>query len=375
MTALGRIIAVVILFTVAAGAQAGMRDNPKRLQPIGPNLTAIAMSPDGRHLASASSRGWLSLWDLASGTAIRNFKAHDDDILLLRFTSDGSSLLSGGSDEIAKLWRVPDLANPQTFETEGRVTGGAVTRDGSEVLLGLWDGRIDVRKIADGTRVKLFQAHMFGHVSVEMSPSGARFVSSGSDQTIRLWDTATFEQIRYLKNGAYGIKAHKGIPYGLRFLDEDRLLSSASIGISTLDTLVLWDVNTGKRLKHLSGVAGQSGIAVSADGKRLVYADHHQNIWQVFVFDVANWRQERAIPLADYVKLVEIGANGKLVVTGSLGGRVGFWDADTGHRLISAWSRFDREVGAELPEGTVLRGKTGAAAIARTLAPYLMDGQ
>ncbi|MEQ8319690.1 MAG: hypothetical protein RH946_05445 [Rhodospirillales bacterium] len=346
-------------------------DDLSTLEPIAPHLTAIAISSDSRYLAAASSRGWLSIWNLETGMPVRSFKAHDDDILLLNFTYRDEALLSGGDDKTAKLWRVPDFTNITTLEAREHVTGGIVTHDGSKALIGLWDGTVDVHDLVNGEQLASFRAHIFGRVMFEMAPDGKTFATAGSDQTIRLWDTKTLKQIRYFENGDFGIKAHKGIPYGLKFLGDDRLLSSASRGISPLNHIVLWDIATGTRLKHLEGVTGQAGVAVSADRTRMAFADHHQHILQAFIYNIPEWRQERVIPLPEIVKMLTMTPNGRLLITGSAGGRVGFRDAATGKLLISAWARFDQAFGAEQPDLSVIEGPAGAAVLARTLAPYL----
>jgi WD40 repeat protein len=61
------------------------------------SVTDFAFSPDGRTLASASAGGDATLWDLASGSAIRQFPAGgvNGGLGSLAFSPDGLSLATG----------------------------------------------------------------------------------------------------------------------------------------------------------------------------------------------------------------------------------------------------------------------------------------
>ena len=84
-TGFAAILLAAILLCLGTGALAAPH-------PV-PNVTYLAASPEGRLLASATSRGWLSIWDLRRGRPLTVFKAHDDDIHVLRFSADGALLL------------------------------------------------------------------------------------------------------------------------------------------------------------------------------------------------------------------------------------------------------------------------------------------
>src|SRR5260370_21974024 len=58
-------------------------------------VSAVAFSPDGKVLASASQDGTLLLWDLTTGNQIRRFIAHADCVRCLAFSPDGKTFASG----------------------------------------------------------------------------------------------------------------------------------------------------------------------------------------------------------------------------------------------------------------------------------------
>ena len=58
------------------------------------NVRALAMSPDGRTLASGDEVGMVRLWDLRTGSAVAVLKGHALSISRLVFSADGSLLAS-----------------------------------------------------------------------------------------------------------------------------------------------------------------------------------------------------------------------------------------------------------------------------------------
>lgn len=70
---------------------------------------ALAVSPDGRWLASGSHDQTIRLWDLAARREIRQFLGHRGPVVALAFSPDSQHLASGGYDGTVRFW---DLTPP-----------------------------------------------------------------------------------------------------------------------------------------------------------------------------------------------------------------------------------------------------------------------
>jgi WD40 repeat protein len=72
----------------------------------GPNLdiNAIAISPDGRQVATANKEGTIMLFEIASGQLLKTLSAQKGWVLAVAFSPDGQYLYGGGEDKTIKIW-------------------------------------------------------------------------------------------------------------------------------------------------------------------------------------------------------------------------------------------------------------------------------
>ena len=102
-------------------------------------IAASAFSPDGRHIAVGGAGGLLSILDAATGAVVIGpVPAHDGLVEALDYSSDGTQLVSSGTDSLSRLWDPHDLHPRGTFDPgDGTTPGGdfAAFVDGDKNLL------------------------------------------------------------------------------------------------------------------------------------------------------------------------------------------------------------------------------------------------
>lgn len=160
-------------------------------------LYAVAISPDGKLLATGSYDQKIKLWDIATGAEIRTLTGHNGAIYGLSFRPDGKVLASASGDRTLKLWEVATGRRLDTFSqpTKEQYTV-AFSPDGRRLVAGGLDNRIRLYAVSagavEGTNQLLESkfAHEGAVLRIVFASDGATLLSSAEDRTVKWWDPA-----------------------------------------------------------------------------------------------------------------------------------------------------------------------------------------
>ena len=263
------------LWNLESGVQIGDDwrddDDGDRGHRIGPELWNIALSPNGKTVASGSEDGTIRLWDVETGKVVAKWTGHTDATMLLYRSVDGERVVSGSYDGTIRVWDVESGDTVLGPIKTGHYTLYAVIYSPDSTKIAT-SGGYDAFKIWDAKTGNLLSTHKSRVWSLAWTSDQKKLIT-GSDASIRILDTATWQQVAILEG-------HESAVYSLSLFQNDRLLVSASED----GTARLWNLDTnlqvGPPLQHEHIVYS---AAISADGKQLVTGcrDTNAYVWDI----------------------------------------------------------------------------------------------
>jgi cytochrome c len=152
-------------------------------------VRALAVSPDGQRLVSASFDTTAITWSLASGTAEKVLRFHEGAVNAVAVLHDGRVATSGEDARIA-IWQ-PGQDKP-AMVLQGHtapVVGLAVSPDGKTLASASWDNTARLWPLAGGD-ARVLEGHQQNVNGIAFTPDGRAVVTAGYDLTLRIWPIA-----------------------------------------------------------------------------------------------------------------------------------------------------------------------------------------
>ena len=247
-------------------------------------IWAVAFSPDGQAVVSASGDQTARLWDVATGLELRRFIGHTEEVLATSFSPDGQLVATAGGDHSARLWDTATGAEIRRFDGHQDFVRSVVfSPDGHMLLTASDDQTARLWEAATGKEIRRFEGHTNfvwvaafspdGRLIVTTSGNPTRFGPTTDPRTVRLWNARTGEEIRHFKG-------HTGWVHAAAFSPDGQTLVTAGDD----KTARLWNVATGTEIRRFEGHSeGVWAVAFSPDGRNIVTAgaDATARLWDV----------------------------------------------------------------------------------------------
>jgi WD40 repeat protein len=227
----------------------------------GPGLAAVAVSPDGKLVASGSGTHGeraeirVRLWDTATGRPVRDIGTPRRGVHCLQFSPDGGSLAAG--------------------------CGGIVH---------VWD-------VGTGQELHRFSSGAVGILWVQFCDRGRTLAAGVERGAIYLWDLATAKRLRKWRPwlGPSTKPARNGAPsraYASALSSDGRMLAcvadadhrpegAGQPALARRSVLLLRDAATGREVRRIA-LDGDSShvLAWSANNRLLACGEHEVEVWE-----------------------------------------------------------------------------------------------
>lgn len=224
-------------------------------------------SPDGAILAIGTVDGEIVYFNTANRAKIRRFKAHErpasiaDAMRAIAFSPDGKLLVSGGNDNIVKIWNAETAEfMRELYRFESYVSRVAISPDSRKIVAASYDTTAKLFDLQTGAIIADLGKQPKPILSIEFTPDGKTFVTGGADGVIKIWQTSDGKLLDTLNGNAGFINALTFTP------DGKRLASASGEGI-----IRLWDTETKAQVLAIRTDSAITGfLAFTPDGKTLI---------------------------------------------------------------------------------------------------------
>jgi WD40 repeat protein len=330
---------------------------------------AAVLSDDGIRILTggkdaAGDNYAAKLWDARTGRLLRYFPVHKAEITAVAISRDGRRVFAGDAQGCCTLWEADGTLRWENRTGHIRdVRAAAFLPDGRRVLTASSDHTVVQWDVATGRSDDALNfRHPDAVTSLSLSADGRRAATTCADRVVRLWDVEhaallksqgskeneTFNTVQFSPDARWIVSTST--------VDESRTAGSKALGAAQPADSAGFAMRLGyvvrvRDAENLHEVIGQSGIpALLANinsGKGDAGARHGAPIWtavftpqsdglltvggdEACLWDIATGRQKMTFSRQGAVASARFSPNGKRVVASSWDKAVRIWNVETG---------------------------------------------
>lgn len=235
------------------------------------SVTTVVVSDDGAVAYSASKDGTIVKWDVATGARLHTFpaftrrsgkgRAHTARVLALALTSDGRLLASGGEDRRVHLWDTSAITSALTSSESDlgghrdSITALAFRGGSRQLFSGSADRTVKVWNADSGAYVETLYGHQADVTALDCLDRERVLSAGGADCTCRVWKIPEESQLVY--------RAHAAPVDTVALLSESAFIAGSQDG-----AVSLWLASKKAPVDYRKNAHGSAWVAAVAACKR-----------------------------------------------------------------------------------------------------------
>jgi WD40 repeat protein len=303
------------------------------MRPIGNpagTIFTVAFNRAADRLAAGGADGTIRIWNVRNVPPeggptppdIQRPDAHADGVRSVTFSPNDDFVASGGADNTVRLWDSSNLTPAGQLPMPGRqghtapVTSVAFSADGTRLASGSDDKTVQLWDVAGRQRIG---DPLIGHQGLVLSVAivGDEIVSGGNEHALRFWNAVVGQPPKGPLVG------HRGAVTSVAMGPGGRQIASGGVD----GTVRLWNSYTDSEIKEMPGPAGvitRVAFNQTGDGVASGSADGKIRVWDLTTDTV------KTIDTGRPVTALAISPRGNLLASGGIDGRISIWDLSSG---------------------------------------------
>jgi len=285
---------------------------------------AARMRPDGQAVAIGNVDGTVTLWSLPDGRTIRLSSGGPPAFCSFAFSSDSRRLAVTSNLEMLKIFDAESGALLESFAGEAATPEWQeFSPDGSRFISPGSDGTVRVWESTSTPQMRVLSGHD-GYVgSVAFSPDGKQLITACEDGALRFWNTSDGAAVATLRHHSSSVRS---VAY---VVDGDQIITA-----SYDRTAAILDAATGEPVRTFRGHTEEVRTAfVSPDSRHALTASNDDT---ARVWDLASGATVHILVghTGDVFSAL-FNPDGTMIVSVSADGRAKIWDASTAANLLT----------------------------------------
>jgi WD40 repeat protein len=202
----------------------------------------VALSADGRFLATGQTNGTVLVWNRQQRAITGRFTAGTGPVIPLRWLGHAGRLLTLDAKEAVREWDAAERREVRFWASKDGFRAAEISRGGNLMVWLDYAEGVNVRDLETGREVRTRLDHT-RIADLAVSSDGGLFATASEEGTVKLWRTATFQEVGLLRGHLLGVHSVAFSPDGTRI----------ATGSNGREAVKLWDPESGQEVLTLEG--------------------------------------------------------------------------------------------------------------------------